>query len=268
LGGDDAAGFSINSTTGVITMIARDFESPADADTDNAYEVTIIVTDSDNNTDSETQTVTVTDVFDSETLSFRGLTYTTVLSPDTGKVWLDRNLGASQVCTSQTDSACYGNYYQWGRDDDGHELRSSSITRGQADSISPGHSMVILSSERTWTSVDANGSNRQSAWADGGVNDICPSGYGVPTIEELRADTIQATTTTITNGDTAFSSFLKLSKAGYGLDLSLESLGVTGYYWSRSYNGTGFSMNLSGNSATIYSGILEDILLSVRCIKN
>jgi len=62
LGGTDAADFTINSTTGVISMVARNFESPADANTDNAYEVTIIATDSDGNTASETQTVTVTNV--------------------------------------------------------------------------------------------------------------------------------------------------------------------------------------------------------------
>jgi hypothetical protein len=52
---------------------------------------------------------------------FNNLVYSTVTSPDTGKVWLDRNLGATQVATSKTDSAAYGHYYQWGRNDDGHE---------------------------------------------------------------------------------------------------------------------------------------------------
>jgi hypothetical protein len=67
LGGADAAGFSIDSSTGIISMVARDFEVPADANTDNVYEITIIATDVDNNTDSETQTVTVTDA--SETVA-------------------------------------------------------------------------------------------------------------------------------------------------------------------------------------------------------
>ena len=62
LGGTDAADFTINSTTGVISMVARNFESPADANTDNAYEVTIVAADDDGNTDSEVQTVTVTNV--------------------------------------------------------------------------------------------------------------------------------------------------------------------------------------------------------------
>jgi hypothetical protein len=58
---------------------------------------------------------------------FNGLTYGLVLSPDTGRVWLDRNLGASQVCTSVTDTACYGDLYQWGRAKDGHESRDSGM---------------------------------------------------------------------------------------------------------------------------------------------
>jgi len=33
----------------------------------------------------------------------------------TGRIWLDRNLGASRVATSPTDTAAYGDMYQWGR---------------------------------------------------------------------------------------------------------------------------------------------------------
>ena len=61
LGGADAGLFTINGTTGVVSMIARDFESPADANSDNTYELTISVTDSDGNTDSEAWAVTVQD---------------------------------------------------------------------------------------------------------------------------------------------------------------------------------------------------------------
>jgi hypothetical protein len=35
-----------------------------------------------------------------------GIEYLTVTSPAKGKIWLDRNLGAIQVCTSSTDSSC------------------------------------------------------------------------------------------------------------------------------------------------------------------
>ncbi|VVH51331.1 hypothetical protein BPUTSESOX_157, partial [uncultured Gammaproteobacteria bacterium] len=44
-------------------------------------------------------------------ISFKGLTYKLVASPDTGRVWLDRNLGAIQVATKKDDSAAYGDHY-------------------------------------------------------------------------------------------------------------------------------------------------------------
>jgi len=275
LGGTDADDFSINSTTGVILMTARDFESPTDDNTNNAYEVTIIVTDSDSNTDSETQIVTVTDVFESETLTFGSLDYITVQSPDTDKVWLDRNLGASQVCTSSTDSNCYGNYYQWGRNDDGHELSASSTTSTLASSITPGASTFVLtaSSPYDWTTanIDSNGESREAAWADSRANDICPSGYSVPTAAELTADT---TIGDVNNSATVFSSFLKLPVSGYR-DLgngSLVTVGSNGYYWSRSTGESGSeSLALSLNFDVSVAGLNHHYRahgFSVRCIKD
>ena len=64
LGGTDMASFAIDDTTGqLMTMAALDYEDPADADTDNAYEVT--VTASDGNTAADATiavTITVTDM--------------------------------------------------------------------------------------------------------------------------------------------------------------------------------------------------------------
>ncbi len=39
--------------------------------------------------------------------------YGTILSNKTGKRWLDKNLGATKVCESIDDEACFGHYYQW-----------------------------------------------------------------------------------------------------------------------------------------------------------
>jgi hypothetical protein len=50
----------------------------------------------------------------------------TVISPATGRVWMDRNLGADQVATGPSDAASIGDYYQWGRLADGHEDPSSA----------------------------------------------------------------------------------------------------------------------------------------------
>jgi uncharacterized protein (TIGR02145 family) len=160
-------------------------------------------------------------------ISFKGLTYNIVISPDTGRSWLDRNLGASAVCADADgdgiagagDEACYGDYYQWGRDDDGHELAPHASTNSTgviASSITPGTTVFITSSvsPNDWTTVDSDGSLRSAAWGDGGGNDICPIGFRVPTRSELKKDTTTASTVPVTNTATAFSSFLKLPAAG------------------------------------------------------
>ena len=59
LGGTDAEAFSIDSSTGVVTMTGRDFEAPADANADNVYEVSITATDSESNSSEISWTVTV-----------------------------------------------------------------------------------------------------------------------------------------------------------------------------------------------------------------
>ncbi len=67
-GGADAARFAIGSSSGALTFAAApDFEAPADANTDNVYEVIVAATDNGNPPKSATQTfaVTVTNVADS-----------------------------------------------------------------------------------------------------------------------------------------------------------------------------------------------------------
>ena len=59
--GADAAQFAIDGATGVLTMVARDFERPEDADGDNAYEVTVKATDTNAASATKAITVTVTD---------------------------------------------------------------------------------------------------------------------------------------------------------------------------------------------------------------
>jgi hypothetical protein len=53
LGGTDSALFTIDSVTGVVSMIARDFESPADSGGNNVYDLTITATDANGNNDTE-----------------------------------------------------------------------------------------------------------------------------------------------------------------------------------------------------------------------
>lgn len=212
-------------------------------------------------------TATITDLG----IYFAGLHYLTITSPDTSRVWLDRNLGATQKATSSTDSAAYGDLYQWGRATDGHESRTSNTTTTLASTITPGANTFVTNgtSPYDWTSADSTGSSRVGAWLDAGVNDICPAGFSVPTAAELIADTTSATTTDISSSATAFSSFLKLPAAGYrdSANASIGTLSTHGYYWHRDIPGSGQLLRF-GPSFADYPNTYRTFGFSIRCIKD
>ena len=119
-----------------------------------------------------------------------GISYNTITSETTGKVWLDRNLGASQVCKSLNDKDCYGGYYQWGRPTDGHEKSDSSLYQPkESDSSDVSHSAFIRG-DSDWTTEDNDGSKRSESWSKTDGSSVCPIGYRVPTITELEAENI------------------------------------------------------------------------------
>ena len=61
LEGDDAGVFAVDAVTGALSMAAKDFEAPADADGDNVYEVTVGVVDAAGRAGAVSVEVTVTD---------------------------------------------------------------------------------------------------------------------------------------------------------------------------------------------------------------
>ena len=68
-GGTDGSLFAINSSSGVLTITARDFESPADSGSDNTYIVTITATDGASNATTQTLTVTITNLNEAPTIT-------------------------------------------------------------------------------------------------------------------------------------------------------------------------------------------------------
>ncbi len=81
LGGTDSALFTVNASTGVVSMVARNFESPADAGLNNIYDYTLIATDVQSNTTSKAVAVTVTDVVEVPTLAPAAQLANTCVSP-------------------------------------------------------------------------------------------------------------------------------------------------------------------------------------------
>jgi uncharacterized protein (TIGR02145 family) len=194
----------------------------------------------------------------------------------TGKIWMDRNLGASQVATTSDDFLAYGNLYQWGRGSDGHEI----ITWTNATTGTAGATTAITSG----TDVPANGNfilqsgdwrnqPNNSLWQGvNGLNNPCPAGYRLPTDAEWDAERLSWGSQ---NAVGAFTSPLKLPMAGYrlGTDGSLirNSYGYTfSRYWSSTvYYGTHSGLlSLTDISLTVGAAMGRANGLSVRCIKD
>jgi hypothetical protein len=195
----------------------------------------------------------------------QGKVYNTVTST-TGKIWLDRNLGATQVAISSTDAAAYGDLFQWGRGTDGHQIRTSGTTSTLSTTDIPGDVGFILAPDSPY---DWRSPRNDALWqGESGVNNPCPSGFRLPTNVELEAELL---TWTSNNAAGAFASLLKLTVAGHrdNIIVSLGGVGSYGSYWSSTVKNTYYSDYLyfdSGN-ARIYNG-RRAYGLAVRCIKN
>lgn len=194
--------------------------------------------------------------------------YIPTVTSKTGRIWLDRNLGASQVATSSTDEASYGDLYQWGRGADGHQLRTSPITNVNSKIDAPGNSNFILGTTSPF--ADWRNPQNDNLWQGvNGINNVCPTGFRIPTIIEWDQE---LKTWGSRNNQAGFTSSLKLPEAGYrNFDLgSLSYVGAIGYYWSSTaVSGTGSSVLQSQKN---YAGIEETngraYGYSVRCIKD
>jgi hypothetical protein len=199
-----------------------------------------------------------------------GVIYGEVAST-TGKVWLNRNLGASQVATVFNDVDSYGDLYQWGRGADGHEKRTSSTTTTIAtdwfsDEVAGSGTwdglFIITTTGASWLSFQ-----KDDLWTGTAAeNNPCPNGFRVPTNAEFN----QERRSWLTNDRAgAFTSPLKLPAGGYrNSSANFVSVGFVGRYWSSTTDGvrarrlefTNADSNLSDNS--------RGRALSLRCIKD
>ncbi len=185
-----------------------------------------------------------------------------VINPITNKIWMDRNLGASQVANSSTDVSAYGDLFQWGRFADGHQCRNSGTSAILSMTDTPVNGLFITSSG-DWRSIQ-----NDNLWqGEMGINNPCPNGYRLPSSSELDAERLSWTS----NSDTgAFSSPLKLTLGGrrYFNNGALDEEGWIGYYWSSSVSGDrSILLYLHYNNASLYTNS-RVYGYSVRCIQD
>ena len=196
----------------------------------------------------------------------------TVINPITGKIWMDRNLGAARVATSENDALAVGDLYQWGRASDGHEKRTSGTTATNATTAVPnlgnpwdGLFITEENFPQDWLTPQDN-----SLW-DGvnGTNNPCPSGFRIATFAEWTAERQSWTTN---NSAGALASPLKLPRAGLrDIDGAVDAGNNSdlGSYWT-STNTTNFAIALefSLSSAGPTAGGGHAGGRSIRCIKD
>lgn len=190
----------------------------------------------------------------------------TVTNPVTGEIWMDRNLGASQVATSSTDEAAYGYLFQWGRADDGHENRTSGTTTTLSNSDDPGHDDYILNGSGNF--YDWRSPQNHGLWqGESGINNPCPSGFRLPTEAEWIAE---VQTWSSNNLEGAFDSQLKLTAAGrrYPVDGSLTEVESYGFYWSSNTDGNRSRLQVNSTNSAGMGSDYRAYGFSVRCIKD
>jgi len=206
------------------------------------------------------------------------VTYGTVLIDYGGSIgercWMDRNLGAEPMpfvpaddATGSSDTRLYGDLFQWGRLDDGHQEKTSTTTSTLSVSDVPGHGEFIATS--TSGSSDWRIDNNDNRWnADPQDNNPCPSGWRVPTEAELDAERQDWSPNTSIVG--AYSSALKWPLGGRrgGTGGAVSLMGDQARVWSSSVAGTqARCMVIQNNDAFMSSGA-RAVGMSVRCIRN
>jgi uncharacterized protein (TIGR02145 family) len=181
-----------------------------------------------------------------------------------GLCWMDRNLGASGIPATKNDPAGFGDLFQWGRADDGHQDRQSTTTTELSSSDMPGHAHFILgtSSPYDWR----NPQNDHLWFGTEGINNPCPPGWRLPTKYEAE---MEQQRWHAANADGAYASPLKWTLAGFrgGVsgDLSQHTYGT---FWTSDMNGIyAYGVEFSNSMASSPVQITRSSGLSVRCVK-
>jgi hypothetical protein len=162
------------------------------------------------------------------------------------------------------DNLSYGDFYQWGRLTDGHQLLTSINSAPYTYSLGdiPNNELFLI------TPDDWRKPKNDNLWQGvNGINNVCPTGFRIPTSKEWEQE---IATWIIKNNQGAFDSPLKLPAAG---DRNIESRDLgEGIYWSSTTSGE--YANVLSFYYNLRSGYVEIAQMhrvsghSVRCIKD
>lgn len=203
-------------------------------------------------------------------------THTTVRGAD-GNIWLQQNLGSTQVASTMTDANSYGDVYQWGRWNDGHEKRTSTTTTVPTTNNPSGltttsNSFIIGSSTDWWDGGSLTDTWSAVSSANTSATEGCDpckaigTGWVMPTETDWTGI---KTAESISNPATAFASNLKLPASGYRSSSTGNYTFVDqrGYYWSSTTSTLGAKYFYVGSTiANPSAGAMRGQGHAVRCI--
>lgn len=214
------------------------------------------------------------------TFNYRGqaVTYTTVRGAD-GRIWLQQNLGSTKVASSFDDADSYGDIFQWGRWDDGHQLRTSPTSPAPSPNSPDGlwgtDKFVIGAQSAGWWATNAT-SDAWTATSPVAITsavsaDPCKAiglGWRLPSSAEwVNVVSVEG----INNPATAYASYLKLPAGGYRSHTTggYSYVGQRGYFWSSDTANTGGKyLYVGGTIVTPAAGAPRGQGESVRCTKD
>ncbi len=209
---------------------------------------------------------------------YRGqqVAYTTVRGAD-GKIWLQQNLGSTQVASSAADANSYGDLFQWGRWDDGHQMRNSQVVQAPSPNTPEGTGATgggYIAGSPAWWAGFASG----DTWTGVSVADVNAS-VGVDPCKAIGADwkipsqadwSALVGSEGISNPATAYNSNLKLPAGGYRSSGNgdFTFVGQRGYFWSSDTSSLGGKYLYIGSTiANPAAGAMRGQGSSVRCVK-
>ena len=221
--------------------------------------------------------------------------YLAVTNPDTGKSWLNNNLGAEyadannpngnfnpmQQATASDDYKAYGSLFQWGRKADGHELvdwtdgSTGSGKYGATDTNAddPDNSLFITEGNDPY---DWRINQDNTLWAsESAINNVCPQGYRLPLNINNNNDTdnefyMETQTWSDQNSTGAINSTLKLPMPGIrsNSDADIYGPGSKAYYYIGTAHGDrARNLNFNTTSVSPNNDSYKSYGMSVRCIK-
>ncbi len=194
-----------------------------------------------------------------------------------GHAWLQQNLGASEVATAANATNAYGHLYQWGRWEDGHQLRTSAVAlattlvSNDPSGLGAGSPLFFLGNDPLgWWSAGSPTDTWQgnAATAANGIDPCRALGPGWQLPAQADWNSLLAAEG-ITGIATAFASNVKLTAAGTrdGQTGTLINAGQFGGYW------TSTASSIYAKDLTIGDSFVnpdDDALrsygMSVRCL--